>query len=533
MKGSDPPLVLPPGGSVSELHLPVPILVHLSGSLRGTSQRLSGERLRLGSSPGLEIRVSPEPSVAPHHATLWAKGASYDLIAEPDCPIWVNGEPVRQRLLTSGDVLEIGRDGPLLRFRSYPPGTRISKSVAEAFSDGVDGARFRAGSPAGRVVRGLAGAARELATQTRMLFRVVVIVIVAALLASTGFLLVRSRNLEERLAREELRLEGLAGLLEESGRPLSESDLEQVRLELSIARGRIEALEARSGASKRVVASAAGSVILLQGAYGFVESESGKPLRFLGLGPDGLPLRSDRGDPLVAIGGDGPPVEAQFLGTAFVVSEDGLLLTNRHVALPWHYDSAAQTVVSQGLEPRMHRLIGYLPEERSPVDATFLLAAEAADVAILWAPEVAGRGAPLPLRRATAAPGEEVLVLGYPAGIRALLARADEAFVERLIEERNFDFWGVAVRLAEAGQVRPLASRGVVAQGTAAAVVYDAETTRGGSGGPVLDLDGEVVGVTSAIVSEFGGSNIGVPAERGRELLLEIAFQRLLPFVLR
>ena len=58
----------------------------------------------------------------------------------------------------------------------------------------------------------------------------------------------------------------------------------------------------------------------------------------------------------------------------------------------------------------------------------------------------------------------------------------------------------------------PLASRGIVGQVTSASVVYDAETTSGGSGGPVLTLEGRVVAINTAILPEFGGSNLGVPA---------------------
>ena len=36
---------------------------------------------------------------------------------------------------------------------------------------------------------------------------------------------------------------------------------------------------------------------------------------------------------------------------------------------------------------------------------------------------------------------------------------------------------------------------------------------------PVLSLDGRVVAINSAILPEFGGSNLGVPAARARELL--------------
>lgn len=65
----------------------------------------------------------------------------------------------------------------------------------------------------------------------------------------------------------------------------------------------------------------------------------------------------------------------------------------------------------------------------------------------------------------------------------------------------------------------PLATRGIVGQRTERILVYDAETTSGGSGGPVLDLSGRVVAINTAILPEFGGSNLGVPAERVRTLL--------------
>jgi S1-C subfamily serine protease len=65
----------------------------------------------------------------------------------------------------------------------------------------------------------------------------------------------------------------------------------------------------------------------------------------------------------------------------------------------------------------------------------------------------------------------------------------------------------------------PLATAGVVGQVTDGAVVYDAETTHGGSGGPVLDLDGRVLAINTAILPEFGGSNLGVPAVEAFRLL--------------
>ncbi len=110
-------------------------------------------------------------------------------------------------------------------------------------------------------------------------------------------------------------------------------------------------------------------------------------------------------------------------------------------------------------------------------------------------------------------------MLGYPTGIRALLARTDEAFVEELMARGGLDFWTIASRLAEAGHIAPLATRGIVGQVTAAAVVYDADTTSGGSGGPVVNLRGEVVAINTAVLPEFGGANQGVPVTAARKLL--------------
>ena len=76
-----------------------------------------------------------------------------------------------------------------------------------------------------------------------------------------------------------------------------------------------------------------------------------------------------------------------------------------------------------------------------------------------------------------------------------------------------------AAALSAAGQIGPLATRGIIGQVTESTVVYDAETTSGGSGGPVLSLDGRVVAINSAILRQFDGSNLGVPAGRAGRLL--------------
>ncbi|MGB1387373.1 MAG: trypsin-like peptidase domain-containing protein [Paracoccaceae bacterium] len=103
--------------------------------------------------------------------------------------------------------------------------------------------------------------------------------------------------------------------------------------------------------------------------------------------------------------------------------------------------------------------------------------------------------------------------------MRSLLAQSGEAFVAALQADGETGFWEVAARLAREGLIAPLSTRGIIGRVSTPTMVYDAETTHGGSGGPVLNMQGEVVAVNTAIIPEFGGSNLGVPAEHVRALL--------------
>ena len=68
-----------------------------------------------------------------------------------------------------------------------------------------------------------------------------------------------------------------------------------------------------------------------------------------------------------------------------------------------------------------------------------------------------------------------------------MLAQTGPDFIKKLQQDGVTDFWEIAKRLAAAGRIVPLASRGIVGRVSHEAIVYDAETTRGGSGGPVLE----------------------------------------------
>ena len=414
------------------------MLDHLVGTHQGARQVFSEASLRIGTASDAAIHFPADhPAVATNHATLSRQGTQYLLAAEPGRHVEVNGEPVTSRRLVDGDTIRIGEEGPVVRFRLYEEGRTPYKSIPEAFRDCVDCARLGSETWPGRVGLFLQAMPRELYMQTSPWSRGAILLILALLLTTTGLLLVRTSRLEAQLARQAQDVHIITGLLEQvEENALSLDALRAVRAELesrlSGAVERVEALEARSEAGQRVIAAAARSVVFLQGSYGFVDREDGRPLRLV-LGPSGRPVTDAQGNPMLSLSGTGPVLERLFTGTAFVATEDGLLLTNAHVAVPWQFEEPAEALVQRGLIPVMQRQIGYLPGIEAPFDVELVVASETADVAVLRCSGATGLVPSLPLRETPARPGEEVFVLGYPTGIRALLARTNEAFVDSLM----------------------------------------------------------------------------------------------------
>lgn len=515
------------GGKVKKLRppsagLPIIGLVHVSGSRHGTTEMLFDDALVIGTAADAEIHLPAdhEPAVAPSHARLERRDGSYLLRASPGELVRVNGEAIDEALLAPGDVIEIGDGGPKLRFRVYRSKPRPYKTMTEALADCADCAHHRGRGRLSKAGTFLRHAPRELATHTSRRFRWGVAALVL-LAVSVGVLTFLNLRLGRQLADERLRIDGLADLVTRT-EELTVEDIRRVRSELeedlSGTRERVSALEQRAGAGRRVIATAASSVVFLQGSYGFVSELNRRLLRFE-VGPDGRPVTDEAGNPGVSPDANGPPVESFFTGTAFVATDDGLLVTNRHVALPWEHDATARAVIAQGFEAQITGFVGYVAGAGEPYPVELVAASDEADVAVLRCGAVAGRLRPIPLRETPIEAGDDVIVLGYPTGLRALLARADERFVNELMRQGGLDFWEVGRRLAAAGHVAPLATRGIVGQVTPAAVVYDADTTSGGSGGPVVDLRGEAVAVNAAILPEFGGANQGVPVAAARRLL--------------
>ena len=508
--------------------LPTPVVVFLDGKRRGRTQRLSGERISIGTQQGACIRLPQDELPADlaqgtsgDLAVLERRGLTYQLRGKPGVDIWVNGEPTSEIVLASGDVLEIGEGGPVLRFRLYQPGTPAYKSMREAFSDCLDCARYSDRGIGGQTALFLAGSLSQLGRETSPKVRLTLLLVLIVIVFGLGWMWFKGFQLQRRLESELARVQGMADLVQkvEPGVMLVPDRQAELESRLSQSLERIEALESRLAAPARVITAASRSVVFLQAGYGFLDPETGAPLRFAGAEANGQPLTDPQGNPLMTLEGEGPEVIILLTGTGFVASKSGLVITNRHIATPWEADDAARQLVAMGLQPQFKRLIGYLPGLPDSFELSVLNLSESSDVALLQAQGLPPGVEPLAFATALPEAGDNVVVLGYPAGIQALLARIDPTQMKAIVGEGKVDFWSVVQRLSSGGHISPLASEGIVGQVSSSAVVYDAETTHGGSGGPVLDMEGRVVAVNAAGLETFGGSNIGVPAAQAISLI--------------
>ncbi|MGA2422872.1 MAG: serine protease [Terriglobales bacterium] len=209
---------------------------------------------------------------------------------------------------------------------------------------------------------------------------------------------------------------------------------------------------------------------------------------------------------------------ARVAGTGFVVAP-GLLATNRHVAEPWYGDREVEAALRQGGSPVLEKLVAYFPGSPLPVNLETAVLATHADLALLRLEATAftNKLRPLTLSPTTPHVGESVSVLAYPMGVTGMVAKSPAVVYERL--SSHPDDADTAGELAALSLIRPSATFGHIGDVTGDKLIYDAPTARGGSGGPVLNLRGEVVGINSAYIDGFSGGTLGITAAELRPLL--------------
>lgn len=178
--------------------------------------------------------------------------------------------------------------------------------------------------------------------------------------------------------------------------------------------------------------------------------------------------------------GQGPrmvPRPRQATGSGFVISEDGYVVTNNHVI-----DGATKVTVSF--------------EEQEKYEAEVVGTDPRTDLALL---KIKADGKKFPyVKFATTSPrvGDWVLAVGNPFGLGGTVTAGIVSALARDIGSGPYDFMQI-----------------------------DAAVNRGNSGGPTFNLNGEVVGVNTAIYSPSGG-NVGiafaVPADVASQVVKEL-----------
>jgi hypothetical protein len=220
----------------------------------------------------------------------------------------------------------------------------------------------------------------------------------------------------------------------------------------------------------------------------------------------------------VGFPGKAPLLRARISGTGFVVAH-GLLATNRHVAEPWYEDMESTVLLRKGATPRLEKLIAFFPGMSAPVNVSPAALSSQGDLAVLQITDSqeAGQLRPLPLAEDVPNPGELVSVVGYPMGVLGMVAKSPPAVYERLAFRH--DDMGAANELAALSLIRPSATCGHLGDVVGDKLIYDAPTAHGGSGGPVFNSRGEVIGINAAYLDGFSGGTLGVSARALKPLI--------------
>ena len=166
--------------------------------------------------------------------------------------------------------------------------------------------------------------------------------------------------------------------------------------------------------------------------------------------------------------------EAQSLGSGFIISADGYVVTNNHV-------------ISPGGRGRVEQITVTMPDG-TEYDATLVGADVQSDLAVLKI----SRGEPFPFvqfgESGSARVGDWVIAIGNPFGLGGTVTSGIISSVLRTAGGGAYDRY----------------------------LQTDASINRGNSGGPLFDMQGKVIGINNAIISPTGGSvgiGFAIPAE--------------------
>lgn len=256
-----------------------------------------------------------------------------------------------------------------------------------------------------------------------------------------------------------------------------------------------------------------------------------------------------------AIGGAGG-------GSGFVVTDDGFILTNRHVAAPWFAPLALpagvviqptqvngkislkmvgtvesgprdwipadaleggsrRSLIGKALEGRNDYLEVTFPKEQTSTTARLIKASNEHDVALVKVDLPSSMEAlELNPDEDEAQQGKSLVVIGYPfagelgAGVTAVRDQSGSNKAKVVFVPEPTVTTGTLARVIDGGD-NPLKYVNVAGD----VYQHTAGTNPGNSGGPVLDMRGRVIGVHYAGIKDVQGGNFAVPIRYGIKLM--------------
>jgi S1-C subfamily serine protease len=462
----------------------------LSGSRTGERERFDRSPVTIGRHPLSDLKLDPDVDldVSARHAELREWNGGWTVVDQGSTNgTFVNGVRILgQRRLIDGDRVGLGENGPQLEVHiadapratiiSDPAGAAVGPDTADttARSDRAakpPAARSAAPRPGRETSLRIAAVVRaETASLKRMFALAIGALVVIAVVAAALW--------QRRASSRERELLALIARSESASVPLRRTVAAMQARDSQFARLLAERESVMSGdiLTRRPTLSASDPKELAQLSERVAQESR---LRQAITQMD-FPRVHDLNDPAVAmIVSD---LDGTFIGaTAFAVSTDGLLVTNRHVVR-----------TPSGQMPRRIRVLFANTTDWRP--AVLVRASDVDDLALL---RLEG-GAPVPVVAGVSRAardtrvGSPVATIGYPHAV-----------------DTPLEGTGLDVR------ARTTTTAGTVSKRLTDVLQIDSYAGKGSSGSPVFDVRGNVVGVIYGGEAESRGRIVyAVPAER-------------------
>jgi len=500
------------------------LVIHVSSLNDRSTEVVMREIIRIGACEDcdVKIRLPQGATSAGPVIELARKNGIYRIASiDPNLEVKLNGRAIKpEKGIHDGDEIWIGPSGPSIHFfpiASTPalvPGRRDGAHVAPFIEQAAMEASATARRDDAKIF--LREFTRELVREINPSTKIIAFAIL--ILAVVGGLYIgfaqfnEARRGRQTIAEQQAQLVAQQEQLKRANEQLGKVIESTNRIQNTIAMG--EMLRATFG----------DGVCLIYGSFNYVESGTGRPLRYpeTQINESGSTVSNANEEPVLTPEGHGAIAEFPFVGTGFHVGE-GFVLTNRHVTQPWEADERAQSLNSsvRGV-PRLRKFMAYFPGNTQAIALKVKQTTKSEDVGVctIDAKDLPPKLPVLPLEKdpGSVAVGKLVVTMGYPSGPDRLLALLDESEA-RAIQQRYGSVEAQLSYLAEKKLVQPLTTQGNITDLKARRIVYDARTGEGGSGAPLFGPSGRVIGLTFAIFTENAASNFAVPIRYGITLL--------------